>query len=104
MIGLTGRVRLCWSENTGMTTRAVGGVTSSGLRALPSLSIGTSWASSSTSIPVDWMVTSARTESTWATSEAAPVTVTLTGSTVVVPRVSPSGTGPWTTLTAPRRT
>ena len=47
-----------------MLTRAVGGVTSSGLSALPSLSIGTSGTSSSTSMPVDWMITSARTDTT----------------------------------------
>ena len=103
MMGLTGSVRLCRSEKTGMTTRAVGGVTSSGLSALPSLSTGTSWASSSTSMPVDWMVTSARTASTWATSDAAPVTVTVAGSRSSCPRVSPSGTGPWTTFTGTSR-
>ena len=32
-----------------------------------------------------------------------PVTVTVSGSTVVVPRVRPSGTGPWTTSTGTSR-
>ena len=99
MMALTGRVRLCWSEKTGMTTRAVCGVTSSGRSSLPSLSTGTSWTSSSRSMPVDWIVTSARTESTWSTIEAAPDTVTTDGSTVVGPRVNPSGVAPWATLT-----
>src|SRR3954452_19325830 len=99
MIGFTGSVRLWRSEKTGMTTRAVGGVTSTGLTAFPSLSTATSCASSSTSIPVDWMVTSARTESTFDTIDWAPVMVTVSGSTVVGPSVSPSGTGPWTTST-----
>ena len=77
MIGLTGSVRLWRSEKTGMTTRAVGGVMSTGLTALPSLSTATSWASSSTSMPLDWIVTSARTASTFDTIEVAPVTVTV---------------------------
>ena len=44
-------------------------------------------------MPVDWMVTSARTASTFETIDAAPVTVTVSGSTFVVPTVRPSGTG-----------
>ena len=84
---------------TGMVTRAVAGVTSIGMSALPSLSTGTSRTSSSTSIPADWIATSARTESTCETSDADPETVTVSGSTVTLPSVSPSGTGPWTTLT-----
>ena len=71
--------------------------------AFPSLSIGTSWASSSTSIPLDWIVTSARTASTRSSSDEAPVTVTVSGSTVVGPTVRPSGTGPWTTFTGTSR-
>ena len=70
-IGLTGSV-FCWrSEMTGIDTCAVAGVTSTGITALPSLSIGTSRTSSLTSIPPDWIATSARTESTWETSDAA---------------------------------
>src|SRR3954462_9074011 len=103
MIGLTGSVLLWRSEKTGMTTRAVGGDTSTGLTAFPSLSTATSCASSSTSMPVDWIVTSARAEATFDTVDCAPGMLTVGGSTVVGPSVSPSGTGPWTTSTGTSR-
>ena len=45
------------------------------------------------------MATSARTESTCETSDAAPETVTVDGSDFTAPTVSLSGTEPWTTLT-----
>ena len=51
------------------------------------------------SSPLAWIATSARTASTLATTDAAPDTVTVAGSTVTGPRVSPSGAGGWTTLT-----
>ena len=99
MTGLTGSVRLWRSEKTGMTTRAVGGVTSSERRAFPSWSTGTSWASWSTSRPDGWMRTSARAATTLATIDSGPDTVTFCGSTTVSPRVSPSGTTPCSTWT-----
>ena len=99
-IGLTGRVRLLRSEKTGIVTRAVAGVTSTGTSALPSLSTGTSWTSWSTSIPADWIDdVGADGSRPVEIDDAAPETVTVSGSTVTSPRVSPSGTGPWTTLT-----
>ena len=82
-----------------MTTRAVGGSTSTGLTALPSWSIGTSGTSWSILIGGSWTITEARTAATVETTDLGPVMVTSSGTTVVSPRVRPSGTVPCSTRT-----
>ncbi len=99
MIGLTGSVRLWRSEKTGITMWALCGVRSTGLRALPSLSMAVSSTSWSMSIPVGWIRTSARAAATRRTIDSAPDTTTVGGVTTVAPSVRPSGTTPWSTLT-----
>ena len=96
--GFTGRTFVFLSVKTGTVTRAVDGVRSTGLTALPLPSMGVSANSWSISIAsVIW--TSARAHTTCATIDAAPDAVTSVGATVVGPTSRPDGVGPWSTFT-----